>query len=149
MLSAVLRSDIAIQVSIQIMNAFVVMRNQVVTNEILLQRLDKVEKKQIETDQKFEKVFNALQNKELQAEKGVFFEGQVFDAYHFVAEIIRRAEKSILLIDNYIDDSVLTLLSKRKAKVEATIYTKNITKQLKLDIQKYNAQYAPISIKLI
>lgn len=146
MLSAVLRSDIAVQVSIQIMNAFVAMRRQLHSNQLVLSRLDKVEQKQIATDQKLEEVFRALESKWPEKDKGVFFEGQVFDAYCFVSDIIRKAEKEIILIDNYIDDTVLTLLSKRKENVTCTIYTKSISKQLRLDVEKHNAQYPPITL---
>ncbi|MEA3515098.1 MAG: ORF6N domain-containing protein, partial [Nanoarchaeota archaeon] len=111
------------------------------------QRLDRVEIKQIEYDKKFEHVFRAIENKEIRPQKGIFFNGQIFDAYKFVSDVIRSAEKSIILIDNYIDDSVLTLFTKRRVKVSVTIYTKIISKQLKLDLEKYNAQYPPIEIK--
>jgi phage regulator Rha-like protein len=147
MLSAVLRSEIAIKVSIQIINAFVEMRQVLIHNAGLLQRLDKIERTQIENDQKFEQLFNALESKTQQPEKGIFFEGQVFDAYTFVADLIKKAEKSIILIDNYVDETVLTLLSKRKTGVTATIYTKQISKQLQLDLTKHNAQYPIITIK--
>jgi hypothetical protein len=114
MLSAVLKSETAVAVSIQIMEAFVKMRKLVLSNLELIQRLDKVEIKQIETDQKFEQIFKALENKEKQYEKGIFFDGQMFDSYIFVADIIKKAEKSIILIDNYVDETVLMLLTKRK-----------------------------------
>ena len=113
MLSAVLHSDTAVRVSILIMNAFVEMRKLVLNQSGLFQRLDKLELKQIESDQKFERIFNALEINKQQPEKGIFFEGQVFDAYIFVTGIIKKANKSIILIDNYIDETVLTLLSKR------------------------------------
>lgn len=122
MLSAVLRSDIAVQVSIQIMNAFVVMRRQLHSNQLVLSRLDKLEQKQLTTDQKLEEVFKALESKWPEKEKGVFFEGQVFDAYRFVSDIIRKANQEIILIDNYIDDTVLTLLSRRKTNVTCKIH---------------------------
>lgn len=146
MLSAVLSSDVAVQISIQIMNAFVAMRRQLHQHQLVLNRLDKIEQKQITTDQKLERVFNALESKLPETEKGVFFEGQVFDAYRFVADIIRKANSEIIVIDNYIDDTVLTLLAKRKSNVSCTICTKSITKQLKLDVQKHNAQYPEIHL---
>jgi len=145
MLSSVLRSDTAIQVSIQIMNAFVAMRKFISKNTEIFLRLDKVERKQIEYAEKFEKVFDAIQNKEIK--QGIFFNGQIFDAHNFISDLIRSAKKSIVLIDNYVDDSVLTVLSKREKNTKVTIYTKNFTKQLKLDLKKFNAQYAPIEIK--
>ena len=148
MLSAVLRSAIAIKVSIAIMNAFVQLRKQIANNDLVLHRLDKVEQKQLETDQKFEQVFRALESRNQPPEKGIFFDGQVFDAYTFVADLIRSAKHSVILIDNYIDDTVLTLLSKRNKTVSASIYTQTISKQLKLDLKKHNAQYPPVDIKL-
>jgi hypothetical protein len=79
--------------------------------------------------------------------QGIFFDGQIYDAYAFVAGLVRKAKRRIILIDNYIDETVLTLLSKRSDEVEATIYTKDISKQLKLDIEKYNAQYPQVEVK--
>ncbi|WP_430611836.1 ORF6N domain-containing protein [Flavobacterium sp. JP2137] len=148
MLSAVLRSDVAIKVSIEIMNAFVEMRRILISNVSLFQRLDKIELKQLETDQKFEEIFKALESDKLHSEKGIFYDGQVFDAYAFVSDIIRTAKKSIILIDNYVDDTVLTLLSKRNNNVTATIYTKSIHNQLRLDLRRYDSQYSPIDIKI-
>ena len=148
MLSAVLRSKVAIKISIEIMNAFVEMRRMLLNNASLFYRLDKIEIKQFEADKKFEEIFKVLENKKLQSEKGVFYNGQVFDAYSFVSDIIRSAKTSIILLDNYVDDSVLTLLEKRKKKVTAKIYTKSISKQLRLDLERYNSQYPPIEIEL-
>ncbi len=147
MLSGVLKSDTAIKVSIQIMNAFVAMRKFIASNTQLFQRLDSVEKKQIVYDQKFELVFDAIQSKDLKPEKGIFFEGQIFDAYKFISDIIRTANQSLILIDNYIDDSVLTLLSKRNKEVKVIIFTKEISNQLSLDLKKYNSQYPSLEIK--
>ena len=149
MLSAVLRSDIAVEVSIQIMQAFVNMKKFISSNAGIFQRLDNVENKQFITDEKIKQVFKALQNRSLAPTQGVFFDGQVFDAYLFVNKIIKQAEKSIVLIDNYIDESVLTLLSKRDKNVSATIYTNQVNKQLKLDLAKHNAQYPEIEIKIL
>ena len=145
-LSGVLHSKTAIQVNIAIMRAFVSMRKFLMANATLFQRLDRLEIKQIETDNKVEKIINALENKALQPKQGIFFEGQVFDAYVFVNGLIKKAKESVVLIDNYIDESVLTLFSKNQ-NIDVTIYTKNISKQLKLDLKKYNAQYKPIVIK--
>lgn len=148
MLSAILRSDTAIKVSIQIMNAFVEMRKLILKNADLFHRLDKLELKQIASDQKFEQIFNALESRDQKPSKGVFFENQVFDAYVFISEIIKKAEKSIVLVDNYVDETILTLLSKRMEAVKATIYTRQINKQLHLDIKKHNEQYHEIDVKL-
>lgn len=151
MLSGVLKSDTAVKMSIQIIGAFVAMRKFIINNAQLFQRIDTVEKRQLKhemtTNEKFEEVFNALQNKELEPKQGIFFNGQIFDAHKFVAGLIRKAVKSILLIDNYIDETVLTLFSKRKKKVAVKIYTKEISKTLALDIEKFNSQYPAIAIK--
>jgi len=147
MLSAVLRNDVAITVSIQIMNAFVEMRKFIATNAGIFQRLDKIEQRLIGADNKFEQIFKALENKSIKPRQGIFFDGQVFDAWQFISDLIRSAKKSITLIDNYIDDTVLTLFSKRKKGIFLTILTKNISKQLKLDVQKFNEQFPPVEIR--
>jgi len=147
MLSTVLRSETAINISIQIMNAFVAMRRLLLTNAQVFQRLDTLEIKQIQTDKKLDSVLTAIENKSLQPKRGIFFDGQVFDAWQFVSGLIRQASKSIILIDNFVDDSVLTLFSKRKKSVTVTILTKNISKQLETDVQKFNEQYPPIELK--
>ena len=147
MLSAVLRSEIAVKVSIQIMNAFVELRKLVGQETLQHLRLSSIENKLIEHDQKFNKLFTALENNEL-PQRGVYFDGQVYDAYQFVSDVIKNAKSSIILIDNYIDDSVLTLFSKRKKNVTATIYTASISKQLRLDLEKHNAQYPEVKAEL-
>jgi len=149
MLSAVLKSEIAVNVSIQIIDAFVEMRKTLNQNNLIDFRIDKIERKQLETDEKFDKLFKALENEELKPDTGIFFDGQIFDAYCFVSEIIRKANKSIILIDNYIDDSVLTLLSKRKDGVKIILYTKTISNQLKLDSAKFNSQFNNLEVKLL
>lgn len=151
MLSAVLRSRTAIEISISIINAFVAMRRFLTAHEPLLQRLDTLEKRQLglemKTDTRFEQVFAALDAKRQQPEQGVFFDGQVFDAYRFVSDLLRQAQKSIVLIDNYVDDSVLALLAKRQAGVSAMVLTRSISKTLALDLEKHNAQYPPVAIR--
>ena len=153
MLSTVLRSKTAINVSIQIMDAFTAMRQFIASNAQIFQRLDVMEQNQLaivahqtETDHKLEEVFRRLDSGNVQPHQGIFYDGQIFDAYTFINDRIREATTRIILIDNYIDDSVLTILSKRADKVTATIYTKKPTAQLQLDIQKHNAQYPPISV---
>ncbi|MDY0121568.1 MAG: ORF6N domain-containing protein [Sulfurimonas sp.] len=147
MLSAVLRSQTAVQTSIYIINAFVQMRNFISNNALIFQRLDSLEQKQFKTDEKVDAVLNAIEEHSVKPKQGIFYDGQVYDAYLFVSECIKSAKKSIVLIDNYCDESVLTLLSKRGANVKAIIYSKNITKQLQLDLQKYNSQYPKIELK--
>jgi hypothetical protein len=130
------------------MKTFVNMRKFLLQNASVFQRLDQIEMKQLQTDEKIEQVFKALEAKQPQPGKGVFYEGQIFDAYAFVADLIKKASLDIVLVDNYPDETVLTLLSKRREKVSATIYTREISKALKLDLEKHNAQYPPIEIKL-
>ncbi len=146
MLSAVLRSETAVTVSIQIMNAFVEMRRFITGNAVLFQRLESVEQKQLEADDKFERIFRALESHETRPDNGIFFDGQVFDAYVFISDLVRSAKTSISLIDNYIDESVLLLLTKRKPGVKVTIYTK-AGKTLQQDVDKHNRQYEPVEIK--
>ncbi len=148
MLSAVLKSDIAVQVSIQIMQAFVTMRKFQINNATVFQRLDRIEMKQLQTDSKFEKIFKALESGHPKPDMGIFFDGQVFDAYTFVSDLIKTATKSIILIDNYIDESVLNLFTKRKKGVSAAIYTKEFNKTMQLDLKKHNTQYPPITLKI-
>lgn len=151
MLSAVLRSKIAIAVSIEIMNAFVEMRHFIQSNEQLFTRMDSMERRQIafecETGTNFEKIFQALEHREELPKQGIFYDGQVYDAYSFASDLIRSAKQSLILIDNYVDDSVLTLLSKRLESATATIYTKSISKQLALDLKRHNTQYPNIQVK--
>ncbi len=147
MLSAVLRSDTAIQVSIQIMNAFVAMRRFLRDNAQVFSRLNALEFKQAETDKKVERVLNAIEDSSIPPKQGIFFDGQIFDAWRFVSDLIRSADKSLVLIDNYIDDTVLQLFAKRKQGVAATLLTKTISTQLKTDVEKFNQQNAPLQIK--
>ncbi len=147
MLSGVLRSHTSVIISIQIMNAFVSMRRFIATNAYIFQRLDTLEVKQINTDKKIGKVLNAIERKDFQPKQGIFFDGQIFDAYKFVSDLIRSAKESIILIDNYVDDTVLIHLTKRNKDVKVTILTKIISKQLALDLKKCNEQYPAIEIK--
>ena len=146
MLSAVLNSDLAIMVSVQIMDAFVNMRKLILGNSLLSHRLDKMEMKQFETDQKFEQIFKALEGDTIPTQ-GVFFDGQVFDAYALTSKIIKTAKKSIVLIDNYLDETTLTHLAKKKKGVQLLLLTKTISKSLNLDVKKANEQYGNIELK--
>ena len=151
MLSAVLKSETAVKVSIQIINAFVEMRRFLANNASVFERFNNIELKQfkfeIETKENFNKIFNALQNKDLEPKQGIFFNGQIFDAYKFVSGLVRKANKSILLIDNYIDETVLNLFTKKKKNVKVTIFTKRITKTMLQDAEKFNAQYPSVELK--
>jgi len=144
MLSAVLRSNMAIKVSIQIIQAFVTMRKTFANLHGLIQRLEGLESKQLITDSKLEKVLKALE-KDSQPKQGVFFEGQLFDAHVFASDLIKKAQKSLVLVDNYIDETTLLLLSKRKKGVECMVHTRN-NATLKKDIEKHNLQYPEISV---
>jgi hypothetical protein len=141
MRSAILRSKTAVDISIQIINAFVGMRKLIANHSGLLQRMEGVEKKQLEADEKFVQIFNALESKDVIPNQGVFFDGQVFDAYELASKIIRSAKQNIVLIDNYMDDTTLTHLCKKRKGVNVFLLTKNLGKQLALDIQKANEQY--------
>ncbi len=154
MLSGVLRSPMAIATNIHIMRAFNAMRHFIGSQAQVFQRLEVVERNQLalttqvaENNKKLEEVFRRLDDHSENPEKGIFYDGQIFDAYTFVAERIREAKKRIVLIDNYVDDSVLTMLDKRYKGVNAVVYTKNISRQLSLDFEKHNAQYSPIEVK--
>lgn len=147
MISAVLRSETAIEVSIRIMEAFVAMRKYLVANAQLFQRIDRLEMSQLEANHKLDVIFKQLEDKAIKDNQGIFFDGQIFDAYVFISRLIKQARREIILIDNYVDETVLTLLDKRAECVGATIYTHTVTKQLQLDVDKHNSQYQPITIK--
>lgn len=147
MLSAVLRSDMAVKVSIQIINAFIEMRKIIANHSGLIQRMEGVERKLLETDHKFEQIFDALENKDMIPTQGVFFDNQVFDAYELASKIIRSAKKQIVLIDNYINESTFTHLSKKKKGAKCIIFTKNPSNRIRLDLAKANEQYGDFEIK--
>ena len=123
------------------------MRKFIANHYGLLQRMEGIERKQIETDQKFEQVFKALESKNAIPNQGVFFDGQVFDAYELASKIIRSAKNSIVLIDNYIDESTLTHLSKKTKAVKVLLLTKTVSNQLTLDVKKANEQYGDFEIR--
>jgi len=148
MLSAVLRSETAIRASIQIMDAFVKMQHFVQSNATVFKRLDFLELRQLSADMKIDSVLKEIHNKTEPIEQGIFFEGHIFDAYIFVSDLMRSAEKSIDLIDNFVDERVLSLLSKRKIGVLATIYTKNITKQIENDLKLYHEQFHHLPVRI-
>jgi hypothetical protein len=147
MLSAILRSDIAVETSIKIIREFVTMRKFISQNNYLFQRMDILEEKQKNTDQKVDEILNAIESKNTTIKQGVFFEGQFFDAYIFISDILKNAKKSITLVDNYIDEkTLLHLASKTNKDIKISIITKSISKELKLDIEKYNKQNNNLSI---
>jgi hypothetical protein len=126
--------------------ATTILREYLLKGYAINQRVDRIENNLENLSKEVSKISLQLKTNELPTQ-GVFFEGQIFDAYELISKIIRFAKKEIILFDNYIDESALMHLSKRAANVEAIIYTKKITKQLELDLDKYNSQYAPIFIR--
>lgn len=146
MLSAVLNSETAVKTSVIIMHAFVEMRHFLLENANLLQRIQHVESKQIETDNKVQILLNAMEEKSLKPQQGIFFDGQVFDAWLFVSELIKSAQNSLILIDNFVDETVLSLFGKKNQNVKVTIYTKTINRTLLEDVKRFNSQYGGLNI---
>ena len=146
MLSAVLRSTTAVQVSIKIIETFVTMRRFITQNAGIFERFERIEQRISIHDENFHKIFDAIEDKTIKPKQGIFYDGQIFDAYAFFSDLVKNAKNTIILFDNYIDETVLTLLSKNQT-VKITIHTKNISKQLKLDVEKYNSQYNPIELE--
>ena len=147
MLSGLLRNEIAIKVSISIMNAFVEMRKFIVNNGQIFERLTTLEYKQLENEKNFDKVFNELQkDKQTEFKQKIFFEGQIYDSYSLIVDIIKRAKEKILIIDNYIDDTILEVLSKKNKGVKVVILTSAKSNITKLDIQKFNKQYPTLEL---
>ena len=149
MLSGVLKNDIAIEVSINIMRAFIEMRKFINTNKNLFEKVinieNKMDKKFIEQDKKFDIIFDQLQLEE-NIKQRIFFEGQIYDAYSLIVDIIKKANNKILIIDNYIDDSVLKMLSKKKNNVEVVILTSDKSNIENLDIKKFNKEYPMLKV---
>ena len=155
MLASVLRSETAIRVSIRIMDAFVSMRHFLINNADVFRRLSTIEYHQLEmmqhqqeSDKRIDEVFRRLDEGSVQPKQGIFYDGQVYDAYTFVSDLVKSAKRSIVLIDNYVDETALTLLDKRIIGVTADIYTQQINQQLHLDINRHNSQYPPINVSV-
>ena len=152
MLSGILRSETAIAANIRIMRTFANMRKMIADDTDILSRIEVLEYNQLELNQKIDRTDDKVEllMKKMEKEtpvQGIFFDGQIYDAYTFVADLIRKATYRIVLIDNYIDDTILTMLSKRIAAVKAVVYTRNISKQMQLDIDKHNSQYPPVEVE--
>lgn len=154
MLSSVLKSDTAIEVNIRIMRAFTAMRSFLTNNAHVFQRLETVEHHQLllqehlsEHDRKFEEVLSRLDDKDSEPIEGFFFEGQIFDAYSLISDLIRKATRRIILIDNYVDDRILKVLTKRGDGVAAIIYTDPRHSQISNDLRRHNAQYPRIEVR--
>ena len=148
MVATILRTEIAAIMSIHIINSFIFFRNNVNFGQLLYQRINSIESRVIEEAKRIDLIFSKL-DQDLKPKSGIFFNDQIFDAYVFSSELISKAKKTIVLIDNYIDETTLIQLSKRNKKVRCTIYTERITDQLKLDLDKHNAQYTPIEIRIL
>lgn len=150
MLASVLRSEIAINVSIRIMRTFVEMRRFIANNALLFERISAVELRQLEyqkqTDEKLEQIFDYISEHEESNQK-IFFEGQIYDAFSLIVSLIQKAEKEIMLIDGYVDVGTLNLLSKKKKSVSVTIYTQKQTRLSKTDVENFNAQYPNLEVK--
>jgi len=147
MLATVLKSKTAIEVTKQIMRTFTKMKSFLQNNSHIFQKFEKMEYKLVLQDKKIERIFETIENKDFKPIQGIFHDGQIFDAYTFINNLLRTATKEVVLIDNYIDDTVLTLFSKCP-NVKYKIITKSISKQLKLDIDKYNKQYKELEIQI-
>lgn len=162
MLSGVLKSSTAVEANIRIMRAFVSMRHFMVNNAAVFQRLETIEFNQLESnkvqakilahqevqDHRIDEIFRRLDEGMYKPKQGIFFDNQIYDAYSFVSELVKSAKQRIILIDNYVDESVLTLLDKREETVSAIIYTLQISRQLRLDVDRHNSQYPPIEISV-
>ena len=145
MLSGVLKNEIAVKVSVNIMRAFVEMRKFLMLNGQVFERLTIMEYKLLDHDKKFDEVFNQLQLEE-NIKQRIFFDGQIYDAYSLIVDIIKRANKKILIIDNYIDDSILKMLAKKKNNVEVVILTSDKSNIENLDIKKFNKEYPILKV---
>lgn len=150
MLSSVLRSEVAIQTSIRIMDSFIEMRHFISNNALLFEHISNVELKQLEyqkhTDQKLEQIFEYISEHEETSQK-IFFDGQIYDSFSLIVSLVQKAEKEIMLIDGYVDIGTLNLLSKKKDGVAVTIYTLKRTKLTDTDVENFNAQYPTLKIK--
>lgn len=145
MLATILKSKIASQVTVSIIRTFANMRKLISQNSGMFERFERIEQRLSIHDKNFDKLFEALEDKTLKASHGIFFDGQIYDAYVFVNDLFKSAKNEIVLIDNYVDDSVFTLFSKY-TNLKIKIYTQTISKQLALDYQKYQAQYQNIEL---
>ena len=158
MLSAVLKSDIAVEVSLKIMDSFVEMRKFLISNQELFSRLDKVELRQIDfekkidsknadTDKKLEEVFDYIATTK-EVKQKIFFNGQIYDAFSLMVEIVEKAEKELILIDNYVDVNTLNILSKKRKQVDVMIVTSGKGNLTKKDVTKFNSQYPKLTVKI-
>ena len=145
MLAGVLKNEIAVKVSINIIKSFIEMRKFIYENGQIFERLTNVEYKLLEHNKKFDEIFNKLQQEE-NIKQRIFFNGQIYDAYSLIVDIIKKANNKLLIIDNYIDDSILKMLIKKKSNVEVVILTSNNSNIQKIDIQKFNKEYPVLKV---
>ena len=154
MLASVLKTKTAVDASVKIIRAFVAMRHFIINNANIFAEIKDIKQHLLESDfhhkendKKIEQLFSLMEKTNDEITQGIFSNGQIFDAYNFISDLIRSAKKEIILIDNYIDDSVLKILNKREEGVSASIYTAHISENLQLDLEKHNSQYQPINIE--
>lgn len=150
MLSAVLRSDIAIQISIKIMDAFVEMRRFLASNTLMFEKINEMEVKQLtfqkNTEEKFDKIFHYISEHEESSQK-IFFDGQIYDAFSLLVDLVSKAEKKLVLVDNYVDVGTLNILAKKKSDVEVVVYTVRRTRLSEADVNNFNQQYPKLEVK--
>lgn len=146
MLATILKSKIATQATVDIIRTFAKMKKLILRNSAMFERFERVEQRLSTHDENFSKLFKALESKTLKPAQGIFFDGQIYDAYAFVNNLLKSAKNEIVLIDNYIDDSIFTLFSKYQ-NLKIRIYTQSISKQLLLDYKKYQTQYKNIELQ--
>ena len=147
MLSSVLKSEVAAKTSINIMRAFVEMRKFLISNNEMFARLDRVELKQLETDKKLEEVFDYIATTK-EVKQKIFFNGQIYDAFSLMVEIVEKAGTELILIDNYVDVNTLNILSKKKDGVNVLIVTSGKGNLTDKDIAKFNSQYPKLTVKI-
>jgi len=145
MLATILKSKVASQVTVSIIRVFASMRQLISQNIVTYERFERIEQRLSLHDKNFDKLFEALEDKTKKPSEGIFYDGQIYDAYAFVNDVLKSAKNEVVLIDNYIDDTVFTLFSKYP-NLKIKIYTQTITKQLRLDYQKYQSQYQNIEL---
>ena len=150
MLSAVLRSEPAVQVSIKIMDAFVEMRRFLASNALMFERINEMEVKQLafqkSTEEKFDKIFHYISEHEESSQK-IFFDGQIYDAFSLLVDLVSKAEKKLVLVDNYVDVGTLNILAKKKSDVEVIVYTVRRTRLSEADVNNFNQQYPTLEVK--
>jgi hypothetical protein len=150
MLATILKSKIAANVTVSIIRTFANMRKLINSNDFYITQLQELEKRQlryeITSDNKFHKIFKAIEDKNITPTQGIFYDGQIFDAYVFINDLLKSVKEEVVLVDNYIDESVLTLFSKYPD-IKFTLISSDKNKRLKLDIKKYNSQYNNLTLK--